>query len=240
MLVTPEYRAEAIIEVNPENGQMVKMGDLEPVQVGDREFLTTQVGLLRSRSLAERVVRTLNLGATEEFGNPAAPRAQRDASAVNALRSSVTVATQRDSRLIDIKVEAEDPALAAKIANSYADGFIQSSLERRFEATAYARNFLEQRIASVKKRLEDSERQLVDYAQRQGIITLNVDSGNGSAGRSEQSIDAASLVSLNEALSSARSDRIAAEQRYRQSSGSGASAAALPARSRVSREAGAL
>jgi uncharacterized protein involved in exopolysaccharide biosynthesis len=195
--------------------------------VGDREFLTTQVGLLRSRSLAERVVRALNLGENEEFGDPQAPRAQRDARAANALRTSVTVAPQRDSRLIDIRVEATDPELAAKIANSYADGFIQSSLERRFEATAYARNFLEQRIATVKKRLELSERQLVDYAQSRGIITLNVDTGNGSGGRSEQSIDAASLVSLNQALSTARSDRIAAEQRFRLSSSAQATASVI-------------
>jgi capsular exopolysaccharide synthesis family protein len=115
-----------------------------------------------------------------------------------------------------VVAETPDPAVSAKISNSYADNFIQSNLERRFEATAYARSFLEQRIASVKARLEKSERELVAYAQRQGIITLNVDSGNGSAGRSEQSIDAASLVSLNEALSRARADRITAEQRFRQ------------------------
>ena len=227
LLVTPEYRAEATIEVNPEAGQMVKMGNAEPIQMGDREFLTTQVGLLKSRSLAERVVRTLNLGANPEFANPEAPRAQREMSAASALRQRVTVAPQRDSRLIEIQVEDADPELAARIANSYADGFIQSSLERRFEATAYARDFLEQRIATVKKKLEDSERQLVDYAQKQGIITLNVDSGNGAGGRSEQSIDAASLVSLNAALSAARSDRIAAEQQFRQSSGAQATASVI-------------
>lgn len=216
LLVTPEYRAEATIEVNPEGMQVVKMGELEPVQVGDREFLTTQVGLLRSRSLAERVVRSLNLGSNEAFADPEAARAERDAAAVESLSDRITVTQQRDSRLVGIAVESPDPALSAAIANSYADNFIQANLERRFEATSYARNFLEQRIATVKRRLEDSERQLVAYAQKQGIITLNVDSGSGSSQRAEQSIDANSLIALNQSLAEARNERIAAEQRFRQ------------------------
>lgn len=216
LLVTPEYRAEAIIEVNAEGMQVVKMGELEPLGMGDREFLTTQAGLLRSRSLADRVVRSLNLGNNEAFADPEAARSDRDAAAVEELMDRVAIDQQRDSRLLTISVESHDPSLSATIANSYADNFIQANLERRFEATSYARNFLEQRIATVKRRLEESERQLVAYAQKQGIITLNVDSGTGAGQRSEQSIDANTLVSLNQALSEAKSERIAAEQRYRQ------------------------
>lgn len=216
LLITPEYRAEATIEVNPEGVQVVKMGELEPIRMGDREFMTTQAGLLRSRSLAERVVRSMNLGSNEEFADPDAPRSERDAAAVDELMRRINVDQERDSRLMTVAAETTDPGLSAAIANSYADNFIQANLERRFEATSYARNFLEQRIATVKRRLEESERQLVAYAQRQGIITLNVDSGSGSGPRSEQSIDANSLVALNQALAEARNERIGAEQRYRQ------------------------
>jgi len=216
LMMTPLYRAEATLEVNPEGTQVVKMGDVQSVSMDDRSFITTQAGLLRSRSLAERVARSLNLAANDAFSAPEAPRAARQVQAVRTLMGSVEIEPERDSRLMRISVETPDPELSARIANSYADNFIQSNLERRFEATAYARSFLEGRIASVKARLEQSERQLVAYAQRQGIITLNVDTGNGTGGRSEQSIDAASLVSLNDALSRSRADRIAAEQRYRQ------------------------
>jgi polysaccharide biosynthesis transport protein len=123
----------------------------------------------------------------------------------------------RDTRLIEVTVVSTDPSLAAKAANAYADNFIQSSLERRFEATSYARNFLEQRLMAVRERLEDSERQLVAYAQQQGII--NIPTGSGESA-SEQPLDAATLVSLNQALSEARARRVEAEQRYRQTAGS--------------------
>jgi capsular exopolysaccharide synthesis family protein len=192
------------------------MGELEPVAMDDRSFLTTQAGLLRSRSLAERVVRSVNLAGNPDFSDPEASRAAREAQAVRALVTRVKIEPERDSRLIALTVATPDPQVSARIANSYADNFIQSNLERRFEATSYARSFLEQRIGTVKAKLEKSERDLVDYAQRNRIITLNVDSGSGAGGRSEQSIDAASLVSLNQSLSTARAERIAAEQRYRQ------------------------
>jgi uncharacterized protein involved in exopolysaccharide biosynthesis len=226
LMMTPLYRAKATLEVNPEGVQVVKMGDVESA-VDDRSFLATQAGLLRSRSLAERVARSLNLAAQESFANPEAKPEQRERQAVGALMGRVAIQPERESRLIAVSVTSADPGLAARIANSYADNFIQSHLERRFESTSYARNFLQQRIGSVKSRLEASERQLVDYAKRQGIITLNVDSGSGTGGRTEQSIDAASLISLNEALSTARSERIAAEQRFRQSSSAQSAASVI-------------
>jgi capsular exopolysaccharide synthesis family protein len=216
LMMTPQYEAAATLEVNPEGVQVVKMEALEPMARDDRSFIATQAGLLRSRSLAERVARSLNLANNENFADPESPRAAKQDQAVRSLIAAVEVEPERDSRLMRISAETPDPVLSARIANSYADNFIQSNLERRFEATAYARSFLEQRIATVKAKLEQSERALVAYAQRQGIISLNTDSGNGAGGRTEQSIDAASLVSLNESLSSAKAERIAAEQRFRQ------------------------
>jgi polysaccharide biosynthesis transport protein len=227
LMVQPEYRARSTLEVNREGVQVVQMGQIEQMEMGDREFLTTQAGLLRSRGLAERVARSLNLANNADFVDQSAPRAMREEMATGLVQGSMVVNPVRDSRLVEIVVESTDPNLAARIANAYGDNFIQSNLERRFEATSYARTFLEQRLATVKRRLEDSERQLVAYAQQQGIVTLNVDSGNGQTGRSEQSIDAASLTSINSALSEARAERIAAEQRYRQAQGNGATTEAL-------------
>jgi capsular exopolysaccharide synthesis family protein len=202
------------------------MGEVESMQMGDRDFMTTQAGLLRSRALAERVARSLNIANSAQFDSKT-PRGVREAQAADFVQGSVAVNPLRDSRLIEITVESTDPELTARIANAYGENFIQSNLERKFEATSYARNFLEQRLASIRGKLEQSERQLVAYAQRQGIVTLNVDTGSGQGGRSEQSIDALSLSSLNGSLSQARADRIEAEQRYRQSQGSRATTEVL-------------
>lgn len=227
IMTTPKYRARTTLEVNREGLQVVQMGQVDSMQVDDREFLNTQAGLLRSRALAERVARALNLANSPDFADQERSRQARESSVADMVQGSIEVNPVRDSRLIELTVKSTDPNLAARIGNAYADSFIQSNLERRYEATSYARSFLEQRLAQSRSRLEDSERQLVAYAQRQGIVTLNVDSGNGQTGRTEQSLDATSLVSLNSALSQARADRIAAEQRYRRNQGSASSTQAL-------------
>lgn len=230
LMITPQYRAESTIEVNPEGVQVVgkEIGEVQPTETNSREFLNTQVGLLKSRSLAERVARSTNIAnEATMFDQEGSSRQEREVAAARLVQGSVTVAPQRDSSLIAIAVVGPDAALTAKLANAYADNFIQSNMERRYEATSYARNFLQQRIAAVKGRLEQSERQLVAYAKAQGIITLAVDTGGTGSIRQEQSIDAATLIQTNNALSAAKSDRIAAEQRFRQASGAQSRAAAI-------------
>ncbi|HYJ83769.1 MAG TPA: polysaccharide biosynthesis tyrosine autokinase [Allosphingosinicella sp.] len=226
LMITPLYRAQATIEVNPQGVKVVgeKMGDVQPDQIDSRAFLNTQVGLLKSRSLAERVARSTNLANNGELFDQDQPRQAREGAAAGMVQGSVVITPQRDSSLIAIAVEGANPELAARLANAYADNFIQSNMERRYEATSYARNFLQQRIAAVKAKLEERERALVDYAKQQGIITLSVDSGGAGSVRQEQSIDAVTLIATNNALAQARSDRIQAEQRFRQ---------AAPAQSRV-------
>ncbi len=221
LLVTPEYRARTTVEINREGVQPVQMGNIQTPSSAffqDRDFINTQAGLLRSRALAERVSRSINLANNAAFVNPALEREARTDAATSIVAGSLTVEPVRDSRLIGLSVESTSPELAMRIANSYAETFIRSSLERRFEANSYARNFLEQRLGTIRARLEQSERQLVAYAQRQGIVTLNVNSNSSAQGGSgsEQPLDAVSLMQLNNALQNARAARIAAEQRYRQ------------------------
>jgi capsular exopolysaccharide synthesis family protein len=229
LMITPQYRAEATIEVNPEGVQVVgkEIGDVQPSQMNDRAFINTQVGLLKSRSLAERVARSTNVANDPTMFDPEQPRQARESAAAAMVEGSVTITPPRDSTLIAIAVEGPNRELTAKLANAYADNFIQSNMERRYEATSYARNFLQQRIAAVKTRLEQSERQLVAYAKAQGILTLAVDTGGAGSVRQEQSIDAATLIQTNNALAQAKSDRIAAEQRFRQASGAQSRAAVI-------------
>jgi capsular exopolysaccharide synthesis family protein len=229
LMITPLYRAQATIEVNPEGVEVVgkEIGEVQPTQVDGRGFLNTQVGLLKSRSLAERVARSTNVANDEAMFDQDLPRQAREAAAAGMVQGSVTIVPQRESSLIAIAVEGPNPELASRLANAYADNFIQSNMERRYEATSYARNFLQQRIAAVKTRLEQSERQLVAYAKAQGILTLAVDTGGTGSVRQEQSIDAATLIQTNNALSAAKSDRIAAEQRFRQAAGAQSQVAAI-------------
>lgn len=222
LMMEPLYRAEATIEVANDNAQQnVQVGQNQPLQSQDSEFINTQVGLIYSRSLAERVARGLNL-ANDPAVVDQSVAGDRSAIATAIVQESINAEVERDTRLIKLEAVHGDQELAAKIANSYAEMLSRSNLERRFEANSYARNFLEQRINTIRSRLEQSERQLVAYAQRQGIVSLNIDTGSGGGSRSEQTVDAQSLTQVNSALQQARTERIAAEQRFLQAQGSGA------------------
>ncbi len=62
MLSVPKYRATAVVQVESASQQVLREGDLSgPYSSWDPDFLETQLGLLRSNSLAERVVDDLRI-----------------------------------------------------------------------------------------------------------------------------------------------------------------------------------
>lgn len=225
LLTTPLYRAKVTLEINNEPVNVVDVGNVQPTGAGtDNRYFDTQIGLLQSDSLAERVRDQLGLGTNAKFTAALAP-SRRPAAAVKELRRSFMVVPEKNSRLVDLFYVSPDPKLAADVANSFAENFITTNLERRYAATAYARDFLQKQLELIRGKLETSERQLVDYARQQGIV--NIPSGTGGPGAGEVSMSATSLAAMSQALSAAQSDRIAAEQKYRESGGKSSNADVL-------------
>jgi capsular exopolysaccharide synthesis family protein len=222
LLTTPLYRASATLELNPPAVEIMENSKSQQMVQTDRQFLATQYGLLRSRALAERVAQQLNLAGNKEFLASDADRATRQKVATAILAGNFSVDPVAESRLVKISYSSPSPALAARIANGFADGFINTNLERRYDASSYARNFLQNQIAKVKGELEKSEKQLVVYAQQQGII--NTARGEDGPSGDIASLSGESLVALNSALTDATAKRVAAEGRFR-NMGGGADAA---------------
>lgn len=230
LLMTPVYTSSVTLQIDREAARVLNVDEVQPREsmIQGEEFFQTQYGLLRSRSLAERVVDSLGLASSDTFleqmgvdlprrdGETAAIRASRRREAVlETIRENLGVSPVRGSRLVTVSFESPDPQLAARVVNSFAENFIQSNLDRKYESSSYARQFLEERIAQTKARLEESERALVAYAANQQIINLR--EPNSTDGET-QSLAAMNLSTLNGALASARADRVAAEARWRQAS----------------------
>ena len=227
LLMTPIYTATATIQIDREGARVLDKDSevmASEALVQAEEFFQTQYGLLRSRSLAERVIDTLGLansnGFLEQMG--VAPPAESGTSAERmAARRELVLAVVQDSlavvpvtgsRLVKVNFDSPDPELSARVANAFAENFIQASLDRRYESTSYVRDFLEERIAQTKSKLEDAERQLVAYAAQQQIINVG---GGKEGGSGEESLASRNLGALNAALAAAQSARIASEERWR-------------------------
>jgi capsular exopolysaccharide synthesis family protein len=220
LLSTPMYRSSVTIEVNPPNVEVSAEQEREQraaPQIYD--LVATNVGLLKSRSLALRVAEDLNLGNNKEFVAQEGEPGLRLGTAANKVLGGLSVTTPEMGTLIKFDYVSEDPQVAAQVANGIADAFINQTLQRRYEASAYARNFLERQIAKTRSDLERSERQLVGYAQAQGIISTGSPDG-GQAGDTA-SPTGGSLIALNTALADATARRVAAEGAYRASRSSG-------------------
>jgi capsular exopolysaccharide synthesis family protein len=225
-LMTPKmYRADVTLEVNAPKVEILNKEDGgEGPSATSWDFIATQVGLLKSRTLAERVAQDLNLASDPALVGTGGTPATRLRSATGIVAGGLSAEMPEDGQLIHYSYVSPSPDLAAKVANGIADSFINSSLQRRFDASNYARNFLLQQINKTRGELEKSERQLVAYAQAQGII--NTGSGEaGSTTTDASSLQGGSLVALNGALAEATARRVMAEGAYRQANLAGSSEA---------------
>jgi len=224
LLVRPLYTAQSTLQLDREAEKVVSRDDVTPYDNYGDEFFQTQYGLLKSHALGERVSQSLGLAADDGFlktmsGADLAPAVRSSARArqyavANALHSGLGVTPVRGSRLVNVTFASPDPALSARIANAFAENFIAEAIDRRFESSSYAREFLQKRLAEVKAKLEQSERDLVAYAAQQQIIQLS-DRGSTTGSETGPSLAAANLEAFNAALASARTERIRAEQKWR-------------------------
>jgi polysaccharide biosynthesis transport protein len=222
LMTTPMYRADVTLEVNAPTVEILDEKRRDSASASPMwDIITTQAGLLQSRSLAERVAQDLNLASDPEIAGTGGDAASRLRAAAGMVQNGLKVEIPEEGQLIKYSYISESPELAARIANGIADSFIDSGLQRRYDASAYARRFLQQQIAKTRTDLERSERELVAYAQAQGII--NTASGpGGEPGGDASSLQGESLIALNKALADATARRVQAEGAYRQAQLAGA------------------
>jgi len=168
----PQYRTAATVEIERAPAQIIEGANLEPQTLADDEHIATQISLLRSRMIAERVVTNLNLTNDPLFADQDVDRPVQVRQAVQTIVEGLRVTPLARSRILEIQFSSPDPRRAAEVANSVVDAFIRSNLERNFNSTRYARTFLTERLAATKEQLENSERELSSYAEAQGILTL--------------------------------------------------------------------
>ena len=255
LLTPPIFRATVVMQIEAETMQIMQVQGISPMGGYDRDFNQTQYELLKSRSLAERVVGDLHLADGDVFerleppswsrrlrnllspgtrvqqgsdapdvtGREGAVNTEEDPlakmrRATSQVQAAVSVNPIRDSHLVRVSYDSMSPTFSARVANALADSFIASSMDRQFGASSYAKKYLEDQLAQLKARLEDSERALVAFAQKEEIVPT-VD-GITLVGRN--------LVDLNASLAQAQQQRIRAEARWQAASG-GSNGNTLPA-----------
>lgn len=228
LVTAPTYEATSTLRVSPMNSTIVEGQDIsEPIipSNGMDNFMQTQIEIIQSRKLAEQVAKSLDFGKRYDLLgadiDESRPANRTDAQweedkvklAAQVLRGSVTAEVAGGAHIIAINAISEKPALAAEIANAYAEAFVQTDLRRGLESNAYAREYLQEQIEEVRGQLNEAELAANAYARGAGIVTQQTTGGDEEGGSS--TIVGSNLASVNATFATVRANRIAAEQKWR-------------------------
>ncbi|MGH7441546.1 MAG: GumC family protein, partial [bacterium] len=126
--------------------------------------IQTYMEIAQSYNVGMRAARAVDLTASAQF----ASAKSLYAAVGGLLKGAVTVTNTKDSNILVFHVEVQDPNLAARLANAWAQAFIAANLDFERTGASSRRAFIETQMAQVKDNLTKGEEALKRLAQRQG------------------------------------------------------------------------
>lgn len=221
----PLYRAQSMLEIEQENPNIVTVSEMFQLSTVSETYLNTQYKILKSDSLARAVIQALHLDRAKAFNQPprtwpweskkkAAATLPRDTpsheqAVLAAFEDSLSVTPVTQSQLVTVAYDSPNPKLAAKIVNSLVTTYIQQSLQAHWQASQEASAWLSKQLQSLKIKLENSEDNLQQYAQANGLLFLE-----NSGGQNENIVNQR-LRQLQNELTQAQADLYQKESLYR-------------------------
>jgi uncharacterized protein involved in exopolysaccharide biosynthesis len=202
-----------ILEVEKESGGPLDIASATHIyETYDPEFLPTQIRRIKSREVAERVVKRLGLAQSAQLGTPeGVTRSQRAPAARDAtvrvalgIQGSMQVVPVRGTKLVEVSYIAPSPKLAADIANAIAEAYVEWRSEAKFRSVGQASHFLLTQIKQLKGELGSKEQELLAYGKQKDIVTADP----------HANVTIQKLEALNREYAAAIADRIAKEARY--------------------------
>ncbi len=244
-VMTPIYRSTVTVLIEANKSKVVTIEDVYSGISQNREYFQTQVEIIKSREVAVKAIIKTKLWEKEEFD----PRPKSDSWVASLLSSigfsddadkkewteaalteaiygkfskQLTIEPVRLSQLAKISFESRDPELAAQVANAVADVYIENDLEARYKMTKQASSWLQERLTSLKNKLDESERTLQNFREKEGIVDVKSSTQSGAGKQIDEVMGR---------LVEARMKRAEAENAYNQikSAPKGADLSSLPA-----------
>lgn len=196
------YQGVAVVQVEQEPRAMMKFQDAG----SDQDFRSPDVvktfeQVLSNGSLLLAVVRANGLDHDPSFAPPRSGAPYAESELIERMSAKVAVEIRRGTRLIDIRVEDRDPAVAARLAKSLVDEYFRQEIQQKLGLSKGASEFLEAEEARLKKRLEDSEKALAKYRTDNQAVSLE----------DKQNIVVEKLRELNAKVTEAKGRRLALE-----------------------------
>lgn len=91
---------------------------------------------------------------------------------LNQFNGRLTISPIRGTDLVNIVFESTDPQLAADMANSLANAYIENNLEQRLASTQLASNWMSERLTGLKDALDTSEQRLQGFLETEQLVNI--------------------------------------------------------------------
>jgi len=207
------YTAVARVEIVPDQSAEFRVSTLQGIggDMDDAEKLDTETEILKSRSMALRVVQVLNLNNNPDFmpsknWKPAhlSDPAVRE-QFISSMQGRVNVLRRGHTSILDISVLSTKPELSAMIANTLVDSYIERTFQDNFTATARISGWLNSQLDNLKTNLQKSQNQMLDYQRDLGLVGVDP----------KDSVVVATLEEMNKQLADAEINRVLKEAQVR-------------------------
>ena len=177
---TPIYRARATVEITPTSRKVAPVADVSEMGTGElgwfaeERYFNTQYEIIRSRDVAQRVFDRLDLYHHPQFVQSNDP--------IGALAGMIQVEPLNDTGIVEIGIESGDPQEAATWVNTVAEAYVSRNLGQAVEATSRAVKALLAEIAPLKEKLQDTQRDTFEFAEKANLYVPDLKSAAGANG----------------------------------------------------------
>ncbi len=213
----PQYEAIARVHIDLSRSTNIGIEDLIQQSLGGggdtSEKLQTEVQIMQSETVAMEVVNSQDLYRkppfsgvfkTHPYTGVLTPIERHDI--LSLVSGAMKVQVLPNTEMVEIRFRNQDPTVAMQVANGIVDAYLDRDLRSKFEGTTRVSNWLSQQLTTVKKQVEDSQKDLAKYQRDNNLVALDSQGGN---------LVTDSLRTVNEQLAEAQADRIVKEARYR-------------------------
>lgn len=170
LIVPKRYDAAATVMLDARAEQTMTAGGMTPRERAG--FLGTQIDLITSGKVAQKVVRDLKLaqqpGVREEFEAETGGVGTIEEWLASQLLEKVKVDSGA-SNVLTIKYSSSDAKKAADVANGFAKAYLDVALALRTEPTREAAEWFDEQVKSLRAQVNQAQARLSSYQREKGI-----------------------------------------------------------------------
>ncbi|MEJ2053559.1 MAG: polysaccharide biosynthesis tyrosine autokinase [Calditrichaceae bacterium] len=174
----PQYEATTTIMIESSDAMERTIFDIN--YFGNQNtMMFNQIEILKSRSLAEKVIKRLDLSDVRDSLQLFQPSDEGEYMSMRAmvaiLQNNMSIEQKRDTDIIDLTYSAGSPFEAAYIANVIASEFQIRNAETNRSEVSELKDFVQERLDMKKAELEKSENALRDYQEQEKVASLDAE-----------------------------------------------------------------